>query len=340
MILPKGEAIYENMRTSFVDFNNFLQSLREDDFTGYVQLSFWDYEGVLFLESGEIVNAIEEAQDTIRGGEEAVENIILMSKQKDGRISVYKLTPEMVTILASTSMEEALYRDLSTEFTNLDKLIEKLGNESHSGYVDITLKNKKGRGIIFFQDGEIVEAMMSGEGGGGIYGKEMLTKIIDDAQMVGATFNVYRSGPLERGGERAEIAQTLDLQGAIEVMQEIMEKIEDLVDNLTTHKGSFQDSFRRVQVEKSEDYPFLDPFMAEFEYEDGEIKFGGKVSVGEFVQGIKDCIDLALERIPVKISKDELYARINTALQSIIEKYAERIEDLGLKSIMPEILGL
>ena len=67
MILPKGEAVYENLRTSFVDLNSFLLSLKEDDFTGYVQLSFWDYEGILFLEAGEIVNATEEARYT-KGG--------------------------------------------------------------------------------------------------------------------------------------------------------------------------------------------------------------------------------------------------------------------------------
>ena len=337
MILPKGEAVYENLRTSFVDLNSFLLSLKEDDFTGYVQLSFWDYEGVLFLEAGEIVNATEEARGTRKRGEEAVENIILMSKQKDGRINVYRLTPEMVTILASTSMEEAIYKDLSTEFTSLDKLIEKLSSERYSGYIDIILNDDKGRGLIFFQEGDVVEAVMSGEGAEGISGKEMLAKVIDDAHKMGAIFNVYRAGLLESGAQRTEIAQTLDLQGAIEVMQEVMEKIEDLLDDLTNQKGSFRDSLKRAQVEKSEDYPFLDPFVAEFEYEDGEIRFWGKEPVEQFVRGIKDCINLTLEKAPLKLPKDELYARVSSILEPTIEKYRERIEDLGLKSIMPEI---
>lgn len=339
MILPKGEVIYENLRSSFIDLNNFLQSLKEDNFTGYIQISFWDYEGILFLEAGEIVNAVEEARGSKRGGEEAVENIILMSKQKDGRINVYRLIPEMVTILASTSMKEATYKDLSTEFTSLDKLIEKLGKEKHSGYIDIMLNDNKGRGIIFFQEGDIVEAAMSGENTGGIYGKEMLDKIIDDVQNIGAIFNVYRAGLLESSSERTGIAQTVDLQGVIEVMQEVMGQIEELVDGLTARKGSFRDDFKRAQVERSEDYPFLDPFVAEFEYENGEITFSGKLPVKEFVRGIKDCIDVALERIPTGISKDELYERIRYIFQPTIDKYRERIEDLGLKSIMPEILG-
>jgi len=336
MILPKGEVVHENLRTVFVDLNNFLQTLKEDNFSGYLHVSFWDYEGVLFLEAGEIVNAIEETGGKRRGGEEAVENIILMSKQKDGRINVYRLVPEMVTILASTSIKEATYKDLSTEFTSLDKLMEKLGKEKHSGYIDIILDNNKGRGIIFFQEGEVVEAVMSDEksGGTGMHGMDMLDKIIDDVQKIGATFNVYRAG-LEGKSERTVIAQALELQGVIEVMQEIIGTIEFVVNGLSSRTGPFQDNFKKALVEKSEDYPFLDPFAAEFEYKNGKIKFDGKVSAEVFIRGLQECLDFTLDTTAEEIAKDELYNKIQSALQSIIAKFGDKIDSLGLKSTMP-----
>jgi len=338
MILPKGEIVHENLRTAFVDLNNFLQTLKEDNFTGYVQVSFWEYEGVLFLEAGEIVNAFEEKQGKRKGGEEAVANIILQSQQKDGRINVYKLVPEMVTIFASTSMKEATYKDLSTEFTSLDKLIDKLSKENHSGYIEIILNDKKGGGIIFFQDGEVVEAVLSDEKSAGVYGKDMLNKIIDDVQKRGATFNVYRVA-LEGGSERTEIAQSLDLQTVIEVMQELMRNLESSVDELTKGKGSFRDNFNQALVEKSEDYPFLDPFAAEFEYKNGKISFNGKTPVETFVLGLRDCIDLSLDKLDLDKNKDELYQEIRSAIQPAVSKFGEKIDNLGLKSIMPELLG-
>jgi hypothetical protein len=339
MILPQGEIVHENLRTAFVDLNSFLQTLKEDNFSGYIQVSFWDYEGVLFLETGEIVNAIEETQGTQRGGEEAVENIILMSKQKDGRINAYRLDPEMVTILAGTSMKEATYKDLSTEFTSLNKLIEKLGKEKHSGHIDIMLNDKKGRGMIFFQEGEIVEAVMTDEKSGNIYGKDILNNIIDDVQKIGATFNVYRA-VLDGGSERAGITQATELQGVIEVMQEVMGAIESLVDGLGKRTGSFRENFTKAQMEQSEDYPFLDPFAAEFEYKKGKIKFSGKVSSAVVLaQGISDCIDITLNNISLEISKDELYKQIRSTLQSTIENLGEKVDNLGLKSIMPNFLG-
>lgn len=344
MILPKGPAVHENLRTVFVDLNSFLQTLKEDNFTGYVQVSFWDYEGILFLEAGEIVNAIEESKGTRRGGEEAVENIILMSKKQDGRINVYKLVPEMVTILASTSMKEATYKELSTEFTSLDKLIEKLSKENHSGYIDILLNDNKGGGIIFFQEGKVVEAVLADEkfGDGEKYGKDKLNEIIEEVQKISATFNVYRAG-LESGSgserERTGIAQTLEFEGIIEVMQEVIVTIEFVVDGLSTRKGSFRDNFKKARVEKSEDYPFLDPFAAEFEYSNGEIKFGGKVSAEVFARGLKDCFDLTLDKITVSTTKDELYEQIRSALKPTFARFEEQVDVFGLKSIMPEYLS-
>ena len=338
MILPRGEAVHENLRTAYVDLNSFLQTLKDDNFTGYLQVSFWDYEGILFLEAGEIVNAIEEVQGKRKGGEEAVANIILKSKQKDGRINVYKLMPEMVTILSSATMKEATYKDLSTEFTSLDKLLEKLNKENHSGYVDILLNDNKGKGIIFFQNGEIVEVVMSDEKSGLIYGKDKLHNIIDDVLKTGATFNVYRAG-LDSGGQRAGISQAVDLQKVVEVIQEVVGTIESVVDNLANRTGVFLDNLKKAQVEESEDFPFLDPFAAEFEYRNGKINVQGKVPAEIFIQGIRHCLELALGKISLGITHDELYKKIQFTLQPTTAKFRETIDALGLKSTMPKFFS-
>jgi hypothetical protein len=216
-------------------------------------------------------------------------------------------------------------------------LLDKLSKEHHSGFVDIILNDKKGWGIILFQEGEIIEAVMADEKSTVVSGKNSLNKIIDDVQKIGATFNVYRAA-LEGGADRAVRAQTQDLQGAIHVMQEVVRIIESVVDSLAKRPGVFLDNLKKAQIEKSEDYPFLDPFAAEFEYRDGEIKFQGEVPVERFVRGIKDCIDLALDKIPLDITKNELYTRLKSALQPTIEKFKREIDNIGLKSTMPEFI--
>ncbi len=341
MILPKSDPVYENLRTFFVEINNLLQALREDNFTGYVQITFWDYEGIIFIESGEIVNAFEESQGTKRGGEEAIEGILNQAKQKDGRINVYRLPPEMVAIFASTSMKEAAYKDLSTEFTSLDKLIDKLSKEELSGYIDITMNDKRGGGIIFFQDGVVVEAVICEDESNEIFGKDKLDQIIATVEQRGATFNVYRVEFESRPGI-SSYKGTVDLQGVKDALQEILKTIEAVVDGISKQKGTFKEALNKSQLTKSEEYPFLDPFAAEFEYKNGKITLDANVSVETFINGVKECIDLTLDEVTsgaVAIKKEDLLKKIRTEIDAKLPSLMERFEDLGLKAAMPSILG-
>jgi len=326
MILPKGRALYENLRTSFIEFNKFLQSLKEDNFTGYAQLSSWEYRGILFLEAGEIVNAVEETSVGKRSGEEAAENIMAMARRDDGKIDAYELSPEMVTLLASASEEEAVYRDLTTEFTRLDKLIEKLKEQRHSGYIDIMLRGQQGRGLVFLQDGEVVETLVGGDGPQDQYGTDSLSRVLQAAEKTGAIFTVYRSSAFGSAPRRVEVSEPKDFRNLIEALGEAIGRIETLVDGLTKQKGSFRDLLKRAQVERSEDYPFLDPFLAEFEYANREIRFSGEASSEEFIRGVKECLVLTLEWVPVKISREELYGRVTAIVQPVAEKYREEEE--------------
>ena len=340
MILPKGKRMYENLRTSFVDLNNMLLALKEEDFTGYIHLSFWDYEGVLFLESGEVVNAIEESKEGRRGGEEAVGNILHQAKvKKDGKIDVYILPSEMITLFASTITQEALYKDLSSDFTSLDKLIEKLRKEGHTGYVEISFFNGKGGGIIFFQDGDVIEAMVGMEGEEIISGQENLDKIVEKAQEAGAYFNVYRSSFEETRASFTETVQERDMETAIALMEDIMRDAERVLDSMAEGKGAFVESFRRAQLDISEKYPFLDPFVGEFEYKDGKLQFLGDVPVKEFIKGVGECLDLALEKMPIRASKGDIYNKIRPVLESTVEKYEEVRDRWDLRALLPNLLS-
>ncbi|MEJ2413298.1 MAG: hypothetical protein P8Y34_09965 [Anaerolineales bacterium] len=61
MIFPKREPVYQNLNTSFTNFGELLVDLNENSFTGVVQVSFWEYEGVMLLDNGNIINAVQEA---------------------------------------------------------------------------------------------------------------------------------------------------------------------------------------------------------------------------------------------------------------------------------------
>jgi hypothetical protein len=336
MIFPKGQTVYENLNTSFTNFGELLLDLKANSFTGYVQVSFWEYEGILFLDSGNIVNAVEETLGRRITGQEAVSNITSKVQEKDGTVSVYGLSAEMVTMLASVTRSEVVHKDLSTDFTSLEQLIAKLQSEGHTGYVEVGMKDDKGAGIIFLQDGEAIESILS-TNGNAISGPQAQARIIETASTLGAAFNVYKAAVEEAFGESAEIMAGFELPQLLEVWQEIIVTAERTADALFG-EGHFLNSFKETLIARADEYPFLDPFAAQFEYKDGQIAFHGQ-SVKNFSEGLGECLSATITELAAESSGADLVERIGAELAGVRERHAEAIEKYALGATMPEFLG-
>ncbi|NIS61853.1 MAG: hypothetical protein GTO13_14485 [Proteobacteria bacterium] len=338
MIFPKGEVIHKNLSTSYTNLNGLLLSLKSEDFSGYIKIGFLDYEAFLFMDSGDVINAIEQMGDRKRIGQRAITNIISKAKEQDGVISVYQLSPEMVTVLASTLKREILYKDLSTDFTSLQRLIDKLGDARHTGYIEIALKNGKGTGVIFFQEGEPIETILTRKDGHLISGRNLLGRILEDAQGAGVVFHVYRADFPTSSENVAEIIEGGDLQDLLKVLQDTISTMETVVDGLIK-KGTFSSELKKALVEKSNEYPFLDPFDAEFKYEDGKIVFTGNTDVHELTKGLGECLGLTIEALSNKFSKKKILDQLKKELDQIRVDFRREIKKFNLEGALPEIFG-
>ena len=76
MIFPKKDSVYQNLNTSFTNFGELLVDLKENSFTGCVQVSFWEYDGLLLLDNGNIVNAVEEINENQVSRQYAVKRVL------------------------------------------------------------------------------------------------------------------------------------------------------------------------------------------------------------------------------------------------------------------------
>ncbi len=338
MIFPKGEIVHKNLSTSYTNLNGLLLSLKSEDFSGYVKIGFLDYEAVLFMDSGDIINAIEQIGDKKRFDQKAINSILSKAKEQDGIISVYQLSPEMVTVLASTLKREILYKDLSTDFTSLQRLINKLGEERHTGYIEIALKNGKGTGVIFFQEGEPIETILTAEDGNLISGMNLLNKILEEAQGAGVVFNVYRANLSTSSDQITEVRESGDLGNLLRVLQDTISTIETVLDGLIK-KGIFISELSRTLVKKSNEYPFLDPFAAEFRYKDGKIIFTGQTDIHELTRGLGECLGLTIEALSYQFSKEEILNKVKGELDQIKADFRKEIKKFNLEAAMPEIFG-
>ena len=336
MIFPKNNAVYENLNTSFTNVSELLVNLKENGFTGILEVVFWEYEGLLLMDNGNVVNGIEEFDDQTLTGSGSVKRVIAKSEEKDGAINVYRINGEMVTMLSSIARSEVVYRDLSTDFTSLEGLINKLRSEDHTGYIEVHLEGDKTTGFIFMLSGKVIDSLFTA-GGEDITGQHMLPRIIEQASLQGATFNVYRAALEETLEESEDIMVSFDFPQQVELWSVILAEVEQVTDR-ATKQGHFSNTFKDALIANAEEYPFLDPFAALFQYQDGEITFDADPRK-DFSQGVAAGLQEALSRLEEEYPEEKIYDKVRARLAPVLEREQEKIQKFRLDRMLPGLFS-
>ena len=336
MIFPKRDSVYQNLNTSFTNFGELLVDLKENSFTGVVQVSFWEYEGILMLDNGNIINATEEVNGNVITGQIAVKNVTNKAKEKDGAISIYSQKDDMITMLASVANSEAVYENLSTEFTSLDALITKLQNEDHTGYIVVAFEGNDQRGYIFLLGGRVIEALLSIRGEE-ISGSTVISRILELTASTGAVFSVYRSAVEEALSESEMIKVSYNLPQLLEVWSGVIRVVESTVDSKLGQE-EFLNAFKDTMIAKADVYPFLDPFAAKFHYKDGIVTFSGEVKKN-FSQAIGECLWATIEMLAerVALNDDDLFGPIRSAMEEVKTNYKDLLDRFNFSGILPDL---
>jgi hypothetical protein len=348
MIFPKGKVRHQDLMTSYTDLPALLATLKSEGFSGTIEIEFPENKGVLFIDTGELINAeAKVGNDSKRMiGPEAVQYLLTLSNQKDGVLNIYQLLPEQVAIVASNLHYEILFKELSTDFARFDRLLLKLREEKHHGFIEVFTKDHEAMGVLFLQEGEPTEMFTTSKSGPSIFGRKSIPTFVENAVKEGAIFNVYRTlskiSKEETEEETKEEAkeETIargrgeDLKVLLLIFQDLLSKVESWVDGIS-QKGKFLGVFKKSLLEKSDKYPFLDPFSSEFEYREGTIQFTGDVVEKDFTQGILECLRSTLFQLAKELSKNKIISlKLRAEIESSLKPYQETVKRLGIDTAL------
>jgi hypothetical protein len=363
MFAPRGEVIHQNLSTSYTDIPVLLAGLKSEGFTGTMEVSAAGMRGVIFLDRGETMNA--EAEHVPDGkrftGSEAKERLLALAGESDGTVGVYRFSPDQIAFLAGTLKAEMVFKGLSTDFIWLDKLVAKLKDDRHDGYIELLTKAGQALGALFLRGGEVSDLFVASESGiSFFFDQKSVSAFVDGAKQQGALINVYKritgedrsaqpvaekaaapaeesvaSDPpaLQQQGESKE-----DLRRILGALQEVLVRIERVADGLS-RQGSFARAFKRALTEKSELYPFLDPAQTQFDYQNETLLFTGDVDLGTFARGVGECLNLAVSNLKKEFPKNMvLPVGLKSEIESSFQAYQETVRRLGVDSIPPLFL--
>ena len=165
MLLLEGNDLWVNLKTSFVDIDELLLFLKNQKFSGYLQIEFSGSQCALFLQEGDVVNGIVALDEERNVGIKAVRRILVRTRQdQDGTIRVSQLPlANMQFLSAAYSISvRLLHKNLSSKYSHLGEFIENLRNENFSGCIEVWFQVDDNHGIIFIEDGR-VKAIMTEE---------------------------------------------------------------------------------------------------------------------------------------------------------------------------------
>jgi len=158
--LPSGKAIYEGLKSAFVDFPKLLRTLRTDSHTGYIRLEDDSFTGVLLFHDGHLLEAIAKGPSATQG-EPAFKQAQKKMDGGEGILDVIELPGDTVVALAQLLMARPLFTGLLGRFIDFPSLIEYLEEEKVDGSVIVATDDDTG--VILLRRGEILGAYTQSE---------------------------------------------------------------------------------------------------------------------------------------------------------------------------------
>lgn len=191
MIIPRGDPVLENLNSYYLDLRRLLEHLQGQMGSGVVYLKYNKAEGVVFFEAHELLGGTYENRGEKLEGKAAIDRLLTAAPSENYQVSIYEMAHEDVCYWSSIPNARRIYEDLSTEFTDLEGLIKKMGSEKLSGYIEISLNSELDGGFLFLRNGQVL---------GGYYfrertfstSRESLDLLLQKAKQSGGIFHVSR----------------------------------------------------------------------------------------------------------------------------------------------------
>ena len=287
VIIPKEKPVIENLNIYYLDTKKLVEHYQGEIGSGGVYFKSHAAEGVIFFDKDDLLNAFYTDKDLELSGHAAIEHLMKAGYQYNFSVHIYQISMDEVYFWASIPSAEKIYRDLSTEFTDLEGLIKKMSSEKLTGYIDVSIADGDEEGLIFIINGKIMGASYpwgSDESGPTQKNQE---RLIRKTKECGGSFNVCRI-PLSKMKVENNVKETFSAPSdySLIMLEEFLNTFETIVASNKKLKTDFSKLLKKKFVEYAEKYTFLDPFAGEFEYSKKKISFSGETSEQELIDGV------------------------------------------------------
>lgn len=333
MLLPRTEPVFDGLRTSFLRFDGLLSELRADGHSGFVSVEFPGYSGAILVDRGDAISAQERAGAVESHGAAALKGIVTRACEPGGIVGVFRLSSAFVQLAATVGLGTPVYRDLSSSFTSLERLLSKLKDDRFDGYIEATFSEPPAAGLVFLRGGDVSESLFE-QGGEVESGTAAVARIVAEASDHEALFHVIHTNAAAHAAAKiagetpaavpvAEVrpAPIIAIAGPLAVWSEILRRAEEVVDGIS-QKGTFVAALQEAFKERAAAYPYLDPTVAEFSYRDGAATFHGDVIPDSLPDALTNSLHDAIARLAFRLKRSDIESKVRAELSEVRSRHS------------------
>ncbi|MFZ7126794.1 MAG: hypothetical protein ACOWWM_11640 [Desulfobacterales bacterium] len=293
IITPKEKPVVQKLNSYYIRIPKLIEHFQGEIGSGVVHFTSAMAEGMIFFDKDELLNGALHGRQTSLTGSEAVQTLLNVDETASYSLSVYSISPDEIYFWSSIPDAKLIYKDLSTEFTDLEGLIKKMRTEELTGVIEVVLGDGSEGGLLLLNNGSVFGGSYSwAEGGRSDSGNDQEI-LLRKSKAVGGIFHVSRL-PSRGGADTGTRGEPGETTGAskrvVTSLEELLGILERVAQSRKSVAGGFQTALNRKFVEKADKYLFLDPFAAEFKYANRSISLAADISDPELWNGVVESV--------------------------------------------------
>ena len=351
IVVPKETPIIEELNSYYLNIEKLFEYYQGVIDSGCAHFHLPSSEGVVFFDTFNLINGTFKDKTSLLRGKEAIDLLFNEARSQRILISIYEISPEKIAFWANVANAKDLYKDLSTEFTDLEGLIRKMASDRLTGYIEVKF-NSNDIAVLFLHNGQILGSISAESRGQLVRTEKFQMDLVEKSRKVGALLNVRKILIEQMAGGRAKGSGNVPRQpqatenalssqpkaGPVfsspggdskplnirEMLQYLLLIYDKFISGNKRIRGDFDTILKRKFMEKVDKYDFLDPFAEEFKYINGKIEYSGRGGDVQLATAIFEC----LQEIAVE---NDMQTWLDKSLWPLREKFAGEIDFLKIQ---------
>jgi len=327
--------VHQNLDTSFVNLSALIKYLRRRQFAGIVRVRLNNYEAEIHITDENQLKVSE--QDHLSGriseGEEALQRILIRSREPGGIVNVF----QKMNANAATEISENIDAKTSVEVSKKPESAKPVAVAPNAISVKQNIAAKpEAKPIAEKFPIETPKKVTPEVSAQKIEIPSPKIEIPPQTQKVSLPEFPFRlTNNVEAKAQQTKVS-TENFQNLVKLFAEILGAIDK---TLAESNLNFAAAFEKACSEISGDYPFLRAQENIFSYKNGEIKINGQINPNQFKLSLLEAVRRVLEKLGANPKFSAVYRATIQNLLALVRRRKASCDEFSITTKLEKILG-